>query len=114
MPFVKEINEKNEIIKEFLETHPNIDGIFAGDDLLASLAINNLTNLGKRVPKEVKVIGFDGAQQTLIYNPELSTIQQPIDQISKLSVKKLLNMIKGEKETDELFLPVKLIKKNTA
>lgn len=114
VPFVKEINEKNEIIKEFLETHPNIDGIFAGDDLLASLAINNLTNLGKRVPKEVKVIGFDGAQQTLIYNPELSTIQQPIDQISKLSVKKLLNMIKGEKETDELFLPVKLIKKNTA
>ncbi|HFQ0189637.1 TPA: LacI family transcriptional regulator, partial [Enterococcus faecium] len=38
----------------------------------------------------------------------------PIDQISKVAVKKLLNMIKGEKETDELSLPVKLIKKNTA
>ncbi|HAZ9888158.1 TPA: substrate-binding domain-containing protein, partial [Enterococcus faecium] len=114
VPFVKEINEKNEIIKTYLETHPNIDGVFAGDDLLASLAINNLGSSGKRVPKEVKVIGFDGAQQTLIYNPELSTIQQPIDQISKVAVKKLLNMIKGEKETDELSLPVKLIKKNTA
>ena len=33
------------------------------------------------------MIGFDGAQQTLIYNPELSTIQQPIDQISKVAVK---------------------------
>ena len=47
---------KNEIIKTYLETHPNIDGVFAGDDLLASLAINNLGSSGKRVPKEVKVI----------------------------------------------------------
>lgn len=54
VPFVKEINEKNEIIKTYLETHPNIDGVFAGDDLLASLAINNLGVWAKEFQKRLK------------------------------------------------------------
>ncbi|MFR6673758.1 MAG: LacI family DNA-binding transcriptional regulator [Enterococcus avium] len=114
VPFVAEIKDKKKIIGEYLETHPNIDGIFAGDDLLATLAINSLVDSHKNVPEDVKVVGFDGAEQTLIYNSGLTTVQQPIGQISSVAVHKLLNMIAGKEEKDELDLPVKLLKNHTA
>lgn len=114
VPFVAEIKDKKKMIGEYLETHPNIDGIFAGDDLLATLAINSLIYMRKNVPEDVKVVGFDGAEQTLIYNSDLTTIQQPIGQISSVAVHKLLNMIGGKEEKDELDLPVRLLKNHTA
>lgn len=91
-----------------MQKHPQIDGIFAGDDLLASLAIFYLEMHDKRVPEDVKVIGFDGAKQTLLYNPRLTTIRQPIGQIAQVATEKLINKINGKKETDCLDLPVSL------
>lgn len=108
VPFVWSAAKKKETIENYLQNHPQIDGIFAGDDLLASLAIFYLEMHGKRVPEDVKVIGFDGAKQTLLYNPRLTTIRQPIGQIAQVATEKLINKINGKKETDRLNLPVSL------
>lgn len=108
VPFVWSAAKKKETIENYLQSHPQIDGIFAGDDLLASLAIFYLEMHDKRVPEDVKVIGFDGAKQTLLYNPRLTTIRQPISQIAQVATEKLINKINGKKETDRLDLPVSL------
>lgn len=109
VPFVLSIEKKREIIENYLHDNPEIDGIFAGDDLLASLAIFYLVTHHKKVPEDVKVIGFDGAKQTLLYNPWLTTIRQPIKYIAETATEKLINEINGKPETDQLKLPVTLI-----
>ncbi|WEV45708.1 LacI family DNA-binding transcriptional regulator [Streptococcaceae bacterium ESL0687] len=114
VPFTDSIESKNQIIGDYLANHQEIDGIFAGDDLLASLALKNLEDLSRSVPDEVKLVGFDGAKETMVYNPKLTTIEQPIGLIAEIAVKKLLNMISGQVETDDLLLPVKLLKNKTA
>ncbi|MCX8736370.1 MAG: LacI family DNA-binding transcriptional regulator [Lactobacillus panisapium] len=113
VPFVLAADQKRQIIEDYLGSHPQIDGIFAGDDLLASLAIFYLETHHKKVPDDVKVIGFDGAKETLLYNPRLTTIRQPIEQIARTATEKLINEINGQKETDQLKLPVTLFTGHT-
>ena len=68
--FIKSIEEKFELVKEIILANKDIDGVFAGDDLLASMVLNICENQGIDVPNDLKVIGFDGASQTLVYLPK--------------------------------------------
>lgn len=68
------------------------------------------------MPKELKVIGFDGTKQIQTYHSELSTIAQPIHDIATLLVKLLLTRISNPDEKlrqKNYILPVKLIKSET-
>ena len=103
------IEEKNKIIQEALAQSDDIDGIFATDDLLAALAINIVKKTDKRIPEDIKIIGFDGAKMTLTYLPQLATIQQPIETIAQTAVDLLLRKISGEQVEDVIDLPVRLI-----
>ncbi len=67
--------------------------------------------MGIKVPKDLNLIGYDGTSLIRNYFPQLSTIQQPIEEISNLLIELLLKQIDGYKpEKNETFkLPVKLI-----
>lgn len=111
--FTKTLNEKYNILKDTIIKKTEIDGIFAGDDSCAILCLNILDELGKKVPDDIKIIGFDGATQTLAYFPKLTTIKQPISQIAETTVNSLLKKIDGINVGNTLNLPVKLIKGNS-
>ena len=111
--FIKSIEEKFELVKEIILANKDIDGVFAGDDLLASMVLNICENQGIDVPNDLKVIGFDGASQTLVYLPKLTTIKQPIKKIAEVSVDKLIRKINGEEVDNEIGLPVVLHKGKT-
>ena len=72
--------------------------------------------LGIKVPKELKVIGFDGTKLIQTYHSELTTIAQPIHDIATLLVDLLLKRIAHPDEELKQMnytLPVKLIKSET-
>lgn len=113
VPFVKPLVEKQKLIYDMLNAHPELDGIFAGDDSLAVIALQIAREKGIPVPEKLKVIGVDGAKQTMSYVPELTTIQQPIEEISKQAVEKLIDLIEGRKCESRLDLPVRLLEGKT-
>lgn len=113
VPFIKEYAEKREIISEMLEKHPEIDGIFAGDDLLAVISLTIAREKGIRVPEDLKIIGVDGTKQVMTFVPELTTIQQPIEEIARTAVDKLIDLIDGKKTKSTQDLPVRLCKGKT-
>ncbi|NGQ96707.1 LacI family transcriptional regulator [Brevibacillus sp. SYP-B805] len=80
-------------VKELFEKHPDIDGIFCGNDLMAIGALKGLYQLGVRVPEDVALIGFDGIGLTEITQPELSTVAQPIYEMGSLAAKVLIETI---------------------
>ncbi|MBR2566260.1 MAG: LacI family DNA-binding transcriptional regulator [Paenibacillus sp.] len=80
---------------ELLDQHPEIDGIFAGNDIMAVGVIKALAKLGIQVPDQMKVIGFDGIEWGTTITPELTTMEQPIEQIGTKSGELLLNLIDG-------------------
>ena len=112
--FIKTIEEKKKLVSEMLEKHPEIDGVFAGDDTLAVLVLNLAREKGIQIPKDMKVIGVDGAEQTLSMVPELTTVQQPIEAIARVTVQTLIDQIEGKEVESHTDLPVRLIEGTTA
>ena len=56
-------NKAMEVMESILQAHPDIDGVFAGNDAMAMGAWQALTAAGKT--GHVKVIGFDGAEDAI-------------------------------------------------
>src|SRR5690606_6088768 len=44
---------------ELVEKYPDVDGVFVASDLMAAGALAALTELGKDVPGDIKVVGYD-------------------------------------------------------
>lgn len=114
IPFSNSIDEKREKLHAIFEKYSKIDGIIAGDDMMAAVVLNVVKAKGMRIPEEVKLVGFDGAKTTLSLLPELTTIQQPIAEIAKQAVELLMLEIEsGKRIPQEVRLPVKLIQGKT-
>jgi LacI family transcriptional regulator len=98
---------------ELFERHPDLDGVFAGNDLMAIGALQALYKLGVKVPEQVKVIGFDGIALNMSV-PALSTIAQPIYSIGSLAMQFLLQLIRREPVQQKAHeLDVKLVIRET-
>ena len=100
--------EKAAVFKRIFAEHPECDGIFADNDTNARLAINAAVQAGKRVPEDVKVVGYDGASSTRLLFPDLTTIQQPIAEMAQTAVDLLQKRLAGQ-EVASVTLPVKLV-----
>ncbi|KUJ37050.1 LacI family DNA-binding transcriptional regulator [Streptomyces sp. NPDC093228] len=77
-----------------LERCPDLDAVFAANDLAASGALRVLRAQGRRVPEDVAVVGFDDmlpvAEQT---DPPLTTIRQDIEEMGRLMAGLLLRAL---------------------
>ena len=101
-------------ITAFLQQHPEVDGIFAASDRIAASVLRCLKDLGKKVPDDVKLIGFDNISLTKLTSPTLSTIAQPTHAMSEIATNMLFSMINGEaiKELHQ-SIPVELIERES-
>ncbi|MDV2582208.1 LacI family DNA-binding transcriptional regulator [Alkalibacillus haloalkaliphilus] len=102
------------VTKELLQSHPEIDGIFAGNDVMALGALKAAESLNLNVPEDLAIIGFDGIDLTEMTKPELSTLSQPIYQMSREAAEALTALIEGKmvKEKENVF-PSTLIKRQS-
>lgn len=82
----------SDVIKETLRKYPDLDGFFAVD-LIAANFIKIASEHGQCIPEQIKVVGYDGINIAKLYNPQISTIIQPINAIAKTAVEKLDNLI---------------------
>lgn len=88
--------DKERVFRRIFEEHPEVDGIFAANDTDASTIINLASEYGKRIPEDLKIVGYDGSNVTRLLLPGLTTIQQPIDEMADLAVQLLQARINGQ------------------
>ena len=102
------VRKEMEIKQILSQTKP--DAIFASDDLTAILIMKVAQELDIQIPKDLKIIGYDGTYFVENYYPQLATIKQPLKDIACLSVDLLLKKIAGQEvQTTGYFLPVSLL-----
>lgn len=114
---VKEINEpvldiQREILS-FIENTPHLDGLFCMNDKWAEKAIVACELLGKKIPEDIQIIGFDGAKMNEQAEIKHSTIVQPIQTLAQLAVKKLIQIIEGEPVEEKVIVPVTFFEGDT-
>lgn len=86
------------------------DAIFAGSDEVACGLIAGLTAGGVNVPADLAVVGFDNLPVAEMINVPLTTVSQPIEQLGRISVERLLALIAGTRyQYDEQDLQSELI-----
>lgn len=78
---------------ELLNRADRPDAVFAANDLSAIGALSAATHLA-HVPRDIQVAGFDGLTVAKYTSPALTTYVQPIHTIARLSVERLIDLIK--------------------
>lgn len=93
---------------------PRIDCVFAASDVVAIGALRILRALGRAVPGEVAVVGFDDIPWAALVEPPLTTIRQPVAALGDCAVETLLARIaEPDRPPCQLRLPVTLVERAT-
>ena len=106
---------KNTPIEDTIKTvlSENIhDGIFAISDFLATKIIREAKHQHINIPKDLKIIGFDGMDDSLNTGLIITSIYQNRTKIAKELVDTLIKKIRG-KHVDHKIIPVSLKKGET-
>lgn len=82
-------------IQNLLSNGIAFDGVFAANDQMAVGAIRALSNAGKRMPEDVKVVGFDNTFVASIVEPALTTINVPNYEMGAAAARLLLNRLEN-------------------
>ncbi|WP_319805694.1 LacI family DNA-binding transcriptional regulator [Dactylosporangium fulvum] len=78
---------------ELLFTQPDLDGLFVANDLMAQGAIMALRSQNRRVPEDVKVVGFDDSSAALDARPQLTTVRHPLEDMAAQAAHMVLERI---------------------
>ncbi|MEL6892254.1 MAG: LacI family DNA-binding transcriptional regulator, partial [Actinomycetota bacterium] len=71
------------------------DAIVAANDESAIGALAAIRAAGLRVPDDVAVVGFDGTAAIEGLDLELTTVQQPFEEMSDLAVRSIVQLVSG-------------------
>lgn len=95
--------------KKLLETGKKVTAIYATSDSLAIGACRAVLEAGKRIPEDISVAGYDGIEMGEYYNPKLTTIKQPVEEMAKKTIRLLLDVIGKRQEHQNLVFPAELM-----
>ena len=73
----------------------HIDAVFVASDEMAAGAIWAAQVVGRRVPDDIAIIGFDDSPVAAATRPSLSSVRQPIEQMGREMTEMLLSMSAG-------------------
>ena len=99
--------------EELLQRYPDVDGILACNDIVAISTYKILHKRKISVPDQIQLIGFDDISLSSLISPELTTIKQPLDEMAKMAMERVLNQGATEERGGRHILPVSLIVRET-
>ena len=102
-------------MRALLRRTPSLDAVFVANDPMAIGALDALHALGRGVPDDVAVIGFDDVVDAASTSPPLTTVRQPLEEMTKAMAELLLRRI-DDVEVDSEFVvcPTHLIRRASA
>lgn len=87
----------------------SFDAVFAGDDDAAIGVLTALREIGKDVPADVAVAGFDDLRLTSYLDPPLTTVRAPTEDVGRTAAQQLFNLIEESPVDAVTLLPTEII-----
>lgn len=97
------------VTKELLKSKEEFTAIYAISDSLAIGACKAIFEAGKTVPEDYSVAGFDGLDIGFYYNPSITTIRQPVEEIAYETIKILFDLIHKKITHAHKVFPAELV-----
>jgi LacI family transcriptional regulator len=93
-------------MRELLESRPEITAVFAASDEMAVGALHAALDMGRDVPNDLSVIGFENIPLASQVRPLLSTVGVPMYDIGAVAMRLLTKYMNEEQvETGQVYLP---------
>ena len=88
------LKESAQATKELLKREPGIDAILYGSDAQAYGGMEALKEMGRKIPDDIAVMGFDDLTFSRIIDPPLSSVRQPMFEMGKKAAEMFFEAIK--------------------
>lgn len=86
------------------------DAFVCANDKSAAILMHSLRALGRRIPEDILMAGFDNIQIAYVTTPSLTTVRQPCAEIAETAIKALAERIANPSLLPrEIFLPAPLV-----
>ena len=96
--------------RHLLSLSPPPTALFAFNDRMAMGAIHQLKTAGLRVPADIAVVGFDDIPLAAMFDPPLTTVRQPAQEMGATAGRMVLGLGEGKIERfPEMSLPALLV-----
>ena len=105
----EDIKELEERLQLMLEKNPSVDAIVARYDELAAVALSVARRIGRKVPDDLVVTGFDNDFISNYVSPALTTVEIRKEEVAKSAMEALLALIRNEKTDKNISITARLI-----
>ena len=102
------------LAERLLAEHPDVDGVFAANDLTAAGVIHAARAAGRRVPQDVRVVGYDATQLGMSTHPRLTTVTNPAGALAHAATGMLLDQLAGRPVASPGIIAPELVVRGSA
>lgn len=88
---------------------PNADALVAANDWMAMGVLEEAERQGFNIPEQLSVVGFDDSDQARFTTPPLTTVRQPIAELTREAVRLICAQLAGEPVPPVTHLPTQLV-----
>lgn len=100
--------EEPKVVKDFLEKHSDVDGVFVSGYTLSQVFYDAAKELGKNIPDDLQIVSYDGIfKQWSISN--MTSVEQPIEEMARQVVRLLIKKIHSEETPTRTVLETKFV-----
>ena len=99
--------------RQLLAGGAKFDALVAANDGMALGAIDALRTRGLRVPRDVRVTGFDDVISARFSNPPLTTARQPLERLAALAIELVTERWRGNRVAAVTRQVVELVKRRS-
>jgi LacI family transcriptional regulator len=82
-------------LRALLSAHPEVTAVFTFNDIVAIGALREARRLGRSVPRDLAVIGFDGLQLGALVEPPLSSVALDTRKLGALAIDQVGRLLTG-------------------
>ncbi len=97
-----------ELGQSLLKTR-DLTAIFVANDQMALGLLRRLHEVGREVPRDISVVGFDDIPEAAYFTPPLTTVRQDFAELGRRCLHILLARIEGDDEPTRVVVPPELV-----
>lgn len=94
-------------LRTLLTAHPDVTAVFTFNDIIAIGALREARRLGRNVPQDLAVIGFDGLQLGALVEPPLTSVALDTRRLGALAIDQAARLLAGVDPLDADALVVR-------
>jgi LacI family transcriptional regulator len=85
-------------LHRLMEQRPDVGAVFACNDQMALGALKAAREMGRRVPEDLAVVGYDDIPEAAFFCPPLTTMRQDLNELGRCATRELARLIEARQQ----------------